>query len=289
MKRIFLLIVFILSFMLSACTYEYEGKNIDTISYITVNYMGGFKRETIVDLTNGSVKYREYLEEDKDTTDFILAYEFDITKVEEFLNEAGKSGLFDLEDEYITNDILDGGEWNISILFEDGSIKESKGINNYPDIFKDSDYAFFKLYGDDLFNTIPNYYKNPPVIYYTIKFTQGSTTTSNGSGLIPIEYTWHGIEVVVDNPFVTVVNPLNHSFDTSIEYKLVLWTANYNIKFTEMILTSYNLDGTEKNVIDETNFFSQKEYTLELDRIYVITMTFENGTCNYYLSTENNE
>ena len=117
MKRIFLLIVFILSFMLSACTYEYEGKNIDTISYITVNYMGGFKRETIVDLTNGSVKYREYLEEDKDTTDFILAYEFDITKVEEFLNEAGKSGLFDLEDEYITTDILDGGEWNISILF----------------------------------------------------------------------------------------------------------------------------------------------------------------------------
>lgn len=283
MKKISALwFLFTFIILLSGCSYEYDGIDVETIRYTTVNYMGGYRRETIVNLEDGMVYHREYFPDDEETVEFEMIFEFDTSKVDKFMNEAGKKGLFSLEDQYQSPEgIVDGGEWNLEIKYVDGTVQQSEGINNFPDTLKEADYAFFTLYGDDLFSSVPNSYKNPPSIDYSIR----TTSKSSSSGLSPMTYTWHGKEVVNENVFQEATETLFYDFDTSIEYTLVLWTANYDIKFSKMILTSYDLDGTNETAVDSTRFFKQKEYQLDFDKVYKITMTFEHGTCDYYIST----
>ena len=276
--------------ILSSCSqYKYEGKEVSSIEYVSIDYNGGYTTETIVDFIDCQVLNRGYLPADINTEEYSIDYRFEESSISTFLDEVGGVGLFDLDDNYPSpGGIDDGGGWNLSINYADGSSKTSSGSNNYPsDVFQKADYAFFNLYGDDLFGTLPKSYTNPPSIDISFKYSIGSNNTSKSyiGGLSPINYTWHKSVVSgVDVFSYAIQNPI-HEFDTSISYKVSLWTANYEHRFSKMIMTSYDMNGNDSKEIDKSGWFKQKEYNLDFDRIYVIKMTFPYGTCEYAFST----
>lgn len=286
MKKVLNTILVLFLLTLSGCSYQYEGKEVKTIYYESVNYNGGFTKEFVVDLENGTVKYKETDPIELTFSDFEVIYTFDTSKVEEFMNQAGEAGLFELEKEYVNPYIIDGGGWTFTITYEDGEIKESNGVNEFPDEFKEADYAFFYLYGDDLFNSLPNDYKNPPAVNFSIQYVVGNSHYSTGGLVSPIIYTWHDTEVTVENPFELGYQLSETEFKEGIDYLLTLSTSNYTVRFSRMVITEYDLDGSNEKEIDSRRFFDQKEYDIEVNKIYVIKMTYDYGTCEYYLSTK---
>ena len=289
-KSVFFLVfsvVFLVIF--SSCSkYKYEGKDVSSIEYVAVDYNGGYTRETIVDLIDCQVLNREFLPSDNIIEEYSINYRFEMGSISLFLDEVGEAGLFDLNDNYPSpGGIADGGGWTLTIYYADGTIKASSGDNNYPaDVFRNADYAFYDLYGDDLFGTLPSSYTNPPSIDISFDYSIGSNHYSQGySGVSPINYSWNK-SMVSDVNVVSyaIQNPLQE-FDISYNYKFVLWTANYEYRFSKMIITSFDLNGNDAKGIDNSGWFKQKEYTLELNRIYVIKMTFSYGTCEYAFST----
>jgi hypothetical protein len=232
------------------------------------------------------------LPDDISTEEYSIDYRFEVSSISTFLDEVGGAGLFDLKNNYPSpSGIHDGGGWSLSINYADGSSKTSSGSNNWPsDVFEKADYAFFNLYGDDLFGTLPNSYTNPPYIDISFKYSIGSNNASKDyfGGLSPINYTWHKSEVSGVDVFSYAIEHPIHEFDPSISYKVSLWTANYQHKFSKMIITSYDRNGNDPKEIAKSNWFKQKEYNLDSDRIYVIKMTFPYGTCEYAFSTIDN-
>lgn len=278
--------------ILSSCTpYKYDGKEVSSIEYITTDYNGGYTTETIVDFIDCQVLNRGYLPADIINEEYSIDYQFEVSSISTFLDEVGEAGFFDLDDSYPSpSGIHDGGGWSLSINYADGSSKTSSGSNNWPsEVFQKADYAFFNLYGDDLFGTLPTSYTNPPSIDISFKYSIGSNNTSKSySGLSPINYTWHKSVVSGVDVFSYAIEHPIHEFDPSISYKVSLWTANYEHKFSKMIMTSYDMNGNDPKQIGKSNWFKQKEYNLDSNRIYVIKMTFQYGTCEYAFSTIDN-
>lgn len=291
-KRFVLFFIFTVSLSLffSSCSpYTYEGKDVSSIKYLTVDYNGGYTEESIIDFIDCQVLSRNFLPLDSYIEDYALLYEFESGAIPLFLNEVGEAGLFDLQDHYLSPaGIIHGGGWTLTIDYVDGSSKTSSGDNNAPSsVFKKADYAFYNLYGDDLFGSLPSSYTNPPVIDIAFSYSIGTNSYSQGynGGLSPINYTWHKLKVSDIDVFTYAIQNPIHDFDTSISYKFVLWTANYDHKFSKMIITSYDLNGNDSKDVDNSGWFKQKEYNLEFNRIYVINMTFDYGTCEYVFST----
>lgn len=153
----------ILVVFLSGCSsYTYIGRDIDRIEYTTVDYFGGFTIETHIDLVNGQVLSRNYIYNDDELGDFTVVYEFDLELIRVFLDEAGGSGLFELEEEYPSpGDVMDGGGWTLTVVYADGSSTTSTGDNNWPtEVFEEADIACYHLYGDDLFGTLPSSFRD---------------------------------------------------------------------------------------------------------------------------------
>lgn len=152
------LVVGLWNVLLSGCApYEYEGKEIGSIEYVTIDYFGNYRQETILDLEQGEVRTRAYFADEEDVPDYDVAFTFDVEDVQLFLDEFGSSGVFDLNDRYETDDIImDGGGWILTIHYADGTMKTSSGDNVWPnDVFEEADTATMALYGDDLFGTSP--------------------------------------------------------------------------------------------------------------------------------------
>ncbi|MFP4286776.1 MAG: hypothetical protein ACLFRI_03665 [Candidatus Izemoplasmataceae bacterium] len=141
--------------LLGCASYEYSGKAISTIEYTTVDYFGEYTHVTIIDLENGEVLHREFFPTDEIIPDYEVIYTFDVTEVDSFLNQFDASGVFEMKDEYDTDEhIDDGGGWTLTINYQDGTFKTSTGDNFWPsDIFEKADVATVDLYGDDLFGT----------------------------------------------------------------------------------------------------------------------------------------
>lgn len=281
---IFLMIIISIS---SCAPYEYDGKEISTIIYESIDYMGGYVNETKIDLINGEVLSKAYFPIDEDNETYTIDHQFETNKVDEFLNDAGASGLFELDEHYPSpGGILDGGGWILTINYKDGTNKTSTGSNNYPrKIFERSDYAFFNLYGDDLFQTLPSAYKNPPSIDIAFNHSVGQSTYSDGFGLSAINYIWHQKSVFDDDVVEYAKANQEIDFNSDYAYSFVLWTANYDHRFSNVKITSYDLDGENPIEIDETGWFKQKTYPIEFNRVYVITMRFDYGTCIYAFSS----
>ncbi len=288
MKKTFILIIIIFSVFLMACNQEYSGKEISYMEYTRIDYNGGYRNQTKIDLNTNEVLVRGYLDEE---VDYEVIHNFDETNEKEFINKIFQSGLFALKDEYKnTIPIIDGGGWNLIIQYTDGSTKISKGSNASPSkIFKEADYAFYNLYGDDFFGYLDSSYKNPPSIDIAIKYQDGNNNISDGSGLKVSNYTWNKRKVDNINNIDFAKENQKYEYDSNIEYKFVLWTANYEYKFNKMIIKSYDINGYDEKTIIECKWFKQKEFNLEYDRIYIITMEFDYGTCEYPFATKINK
>lgn len=154
--RYFIILILSTIILLSSCSpYVYDGPEIQSITYVTIDYFGDYRNETRIDLNDAIVYQRQYAKADEETTDYEEVYTFEEKDISSFLDQFGAAGIFTLEDEYQTDDvIMDGGGWILTITYEDGSIRESTGDNVWPtELFEPADDATEALYGDRLFGT----------------------------------------------------------------------------------------------------------------------------------------
>jgi hypothetical protein len=142
-------------FLSSCSTYSYEGKEVESFEYVTIDYMGDNNSSTVIDLENGEIRRKGcYPKEDCINDYYEVIFTFDIDQIDVFLDEFGASGIFELDSEYKSLSILDGAGWSFLINYTDGTSKISNGRNFWPtEIFEDADIATMNLYGDDLFGT----------------------------------------------------------------------------------------------------------------------------------------
>ena len=281
MKKSFLLIGLLLLCFFTSCKSDYTGPKVSFIEKTTIDYMGGYSYKKKIDFINNEVLFTDSFLDGPYF--FNPKYSFDEEKEYDCINALFEAGLFNIKTKYTTDHlVIDGGGWNLEIVFEDGSKIVSSGSNASPrDIFLNCDYAFFKLYGDDFFGLLSDSYKNPPSI--DISFVYGNA--SYGYGLSASNYTWRGKEVNnIDNVSFAIKNQ-KYEFVEQEDYSFCLWTSNYEYKFSKMVIKSYDLNGFDETEVFNSKWFKSKQIDLVLDRIYVIYVYFNEGVCEYPFST----
>jgi len=83
-----------------------------------------------------------------------------VNSIEEFINAVEKYGFLDWENEYENiRGLRDGHQWGIDITFIDGTKKEIKGSNNYPDTWNEMLIAFENLTGENVLYTKSDWVK----------------------------------------------------------------------------------------------------------------------------------
>ncbi len=273
---------------------KYDGEKIDSISYVTIDYNGGCMRETLVDFVSNEVSIRGYMPNvTGEIPEYEPKYQFTDDKEKEFFDYVYTAGLFNLNAEYNTDEaIMDGGGWTLKLNYSNGTNKISNGSNARPSTeFNFSDYAFYRLYGEDLFGSLDYSYKYPPSIDVAIHYSlDNMTNVSDGfSGIAPTNYTWRGRTRTGINNFEESKKQNYFDFSSNVQYTMVLWTANFEYKFKLLVVKSYALDGSGEKVILNSKWFKQKEFDIELNRVYIISITYDEGVCEYPVSTKTSE
>ncbi len=157
MKKIILIFfaTFVVLFMSACKPYTYNGKEIESLKFVDIDYFGDYRHESIIDLQNGEVLHRQYSPEIP-TPDYEIDFTFDTSEVDSFLDEFGSSGIFNLKEEYHTiYHVDDGGGWIFTIYYSDGTEKTSTGDNYWlTKVFEKAGTATINLYGDNLFDPV---------------------------------------------------------------------------------------------------------------------------------------
>ena len=292
MKKLSLvLILVIVSLICFGCEMQYDGKQIDTITYDTVDYMGGYRKSTVFDLKNNQILQKSYGY--KEEKEYEVIYTFDDESEKKFINELYSCGFLDLEEEYTTDELVyDGGEWSLSIGYFDETKKVSRGINALPyEIFKKAGYAFYNLYGVDLFNILPTNYKEPEGLGLglTFEYENGQGAYSGFAGAY--KYQWNKSSRDIDifnekNKLYVVEFFLTSPYNENYPYSFSIGTANSTLKFKKYKLYNYDLNGENEKLIDEGRFFKRKEWPAEMNKIYVVRCEFDYGVAYYAASTK---
>ncbi|MCM1260268.1 MAG: hypothetical protein NC182_04970 [Prevotella sp.] len=279
---IFTLLLIILYGFLYSCTLgDYRGKAIANIEYVTIDYGGGYTQEQVVDLEKGEVRSRIYIfEEEK--PDYLVETTFAIEKVPTLMNEIHRAGLLRLKEHYPSpGGIDDGGGWTLKINYVDGSIRYSSGENHIPkSIFQKADYAFYHLYGRDLFGTLPSDVLNPPHFDIAYQYTDGKINYSQSEALSATNYIWNQSQKEgIDNIAYALSKPV--VLDSQYTWSLVLWTTNLQYPFEQLEIYTYDEHGENKQQLFQTKWFTQKELPLMQHQIYIIQVKYSQGICEY--------
>ncbi|MCM1513373.1 MAG: hypothetical protein NC090_00050 [Anaeroplasma bactoclasticum] len=283
-KFVYILMLFLVilcGFLYSCTPADYQGKAIANIEYVTIDYCGGYTKEQVVDLEKGEVRSRGYMPEEEKPA-FSLEFTFAIEKVSTFMNEIHQTGLLQLKEKYPSpGGIDDGGGWRLKISYVDGTIQYSSGENHIPEaIFQKADYAFYHLYGYDLFGTLPNDILYPPHFDIAYEYIDDHNNYSQGEALSPTNYIWNQSKKEgIDNIAYALSKPV--VLDSQYNWSLVLWTANLNYSFEQLTIYTYDESGGNKQQLLQTKWFTQKELPLERHQIYILQVKYSQGLCEY--------
>ena len=144
----------------SGCNAEkdYNGKDIVSFEYITVDSMGGATNYKKMLLNSGEIyekNYYPYGEYEANNTEYQLINTFDASKKQEIIKKFYNIGLLELEEEYRAYDVIDGGSWNFIIEYSDGTKKSSLGVNDGPyHLFTEAVYCFYNITGVDFWGRV---------------------------------------------------------------------------------------------------------------------------------------
>ena len=286
-----LTVILALSLLLSSCEIkrmkEYNGKELVKLTYETVVYNGGFTETNVLDFVKNEYRFTEFDpyadEEEMNGNDF--SSEFSEDEERAFLNACYTYGLFDILPSYEI-DADDGGGWVLEIEYEDGTKKRSEGRNDAPYVvFNNCATAFFDLCGHVVLGTLPLYYATPPRISYSLSYSIDDKHLVTGNSFInvkPASYKWNGHEytdfdIFAINESTRDKNNLSAEYD----YKLVLYTSNYDCKerFSKITVTEYdyNAELSDGRVIYSGGWIKQEEMDISLNKIYVYELTFRDG------------
>lgn len=268
----------------------YNGKEISEICYRGLDYLGGMATERILSLDKCNVTEAHYFSGDgRENAEFTVTYTFERESVSAFLSEANRAGLFNINEYYENKNVDDGGEWQLSVCYKDGTSKISRGINKAPtEVFKKADVACYNLFGGYLLGYLPSDYTTPPSFSMAVAFdySEGNTHHSSNEQVYCVctNYTWRKERVEGVDNIASALNAQREPLETH-DYTLVLYTSNLTEKFSNLVVNVYQTDGKGNKEVLNSGWFTQKEIPMELNRVYVITVTYEYGVCQYCFAT----
>ena len=274
---------------------EYQGKKLVQLEYTSIDYNGGYTSVYVFDFLNNIFKLKNYLPADQIQEEFKIFTEFTDAQETTLINKLYSYGFFNIKEEYKSpGGIIDGGGWNLEIFFEDGSSKLSKGSNNSPkQVFSNCAKAFYDICGDGIVGYVESDYYSPPKIDCSVTYLDNGTHYSFSSYYLKrVNYSWNGFVVESENAYSLSESIFDNmkkcnyelKFSDSVDYTFSLFTANYKMygdypRFKKCIVKSYQLNENlnYEKLIFEKKWFSQTEFKLEMNRLYVITLMFDNG------------
>lgn len=291
MKRSSIIILLIMTFFLFSCSSKESENKIAKITYQTIDYMGGYTQSYIIDFDRNEFLRSHYIMEE-DNSELTVVRSFSEEEEKVFINGITKNGLLNLKERYEPAGIVyDGGGWVLEIVYVDGEIKKSTGKNASPKtIFNNCSTYFYDLCKEEVLGMLPKYYKEPPQISVSFR---GNSFNGNGYNKIyKIAYKWNK-NVLETNDLFELCKSTKTEFEKDVSYKVVFYTANYDYekKFDKFVLISFdnNNELSNKKTISENKWFKQIEFELEIDKIYVFELHYENGDfVQYAFSTEVN-
>lgn len=290
MKRILAEIICIgCFFALLGCSVpirEYKGTPLKSLSYQTVDYMGGYTVEYLFDFEGNAVKKRAYLPMDyrDNPPEYDTVHAFSEEQERVLINKLYSYGLFDIKKNYKSPPgISDGGGWTLAVVYNDGTEKRSQGSNNSPEkVFTNCAKAFYDICQTGIVASVPTEYYCPPNVSYA--FQAGNASFGYTTYGKRLEYLWNGFEEKNQSAYeANESTDFLQSFHADTSYTLVLYTANYRTdsypKFHACTVTSYGYNEALTNAVTEYSggWFSRIEVHLQLNKIYVVRLSFKNG------------
>ena len=258
------------------------GVSLKLLRIETINYNGGYTETYVFDFENNNVKRRAYVPGIGSEPDFRQIAVFSEDEEATLIDKLNKYGLFEIEDDYPSPPgIMDGGGWNLTVVFGDGRAKESKGSNNSPEsVFSDCAKAFYDICRDGIVAYVPQEYYYPPNVSYSFRNGRNSMSYECYGELVA--YKWNGFKSEGKDVYsINETASFTQEFNESSKCSLVLYTANYQKykKFKKCIVTAYdyNRSLSDPSIIYNGTWFSQIEFDLQLNKIYVVRLEFDNG------------
>lgn len=261
---------------------EYDKTPIVRITFKKIKYLGGGVNEYVVDFENDVIKKAQYIGSKVEDPEFGILADFSAAQEAVLINKLYSYGLFDLDDNYPSPEgIFDGGEWLLSIEYSGGTAKNSKGINNTPTkVFGECAKAFFDICHDGVVGDVPSEYYYPPSVYYALRFENNLCCSSFYPS---INYRWNGFEGVGNGIYAEAGRDISYS-EMLVEGKEYTMSVGVDRddgkeRFEKIIVTSYdfNKELTNKKTVCESDDESRIEFRLDLNKIYVVRVEYENG------------
>ena len=298
MRRM-LLICVVVFLILCACGCSlipirgYTGTQISTLTYRTVDYMGGASVTHIIDFDNNRITRIEYLpyaeENQGEREEVSLVCEFTEEAEREFINAVYSYGLFSIRKRYEPlAPVMDGGGWQLTIDYVNGRQKMSSGSNAAPAlVFKNCAIPFYELSGVDILGRVPSSYRYPPNVDFSLSYSYNNHNFYGNEGVRVnrANYLWNEHKKSDANIYELATEDLNVSLLSGAEYTLSMYTTNYNnysgsySRFDECVVKSYNIDSelTGEREILRLGWFDSVKIPYEANRIYVVTLYFDKG------------
>lgn len=270
----------------SASIKEYDKTPLTSLTFSQVDYNGGYTTKYLFDFENNVATKHSYLPTDEENDRLETLAEFSDEQEKTLIDKLYTYGLFDIKKEYKSPPgIIDGGGWSLIINYNDGTSMESTGSNNSPSsVFSKCAEAFYDICGNGVVARVPSEYHTPPNISYAIHSTVGIDTTSQGATSLVERgnYKWNGFGESSLNYFqLNQAHSFPFELDENIEYEFVLYTSNYGDydRFKKCVVVSYdyNEDLSGEEVVIEKGWFKQIEFDLQMNKIYVVKLSFKNG------------
>ena len=284
MKKYLTLIIMLLGLLLVACKKDYSGLAINKLSFKTIDYMGGYTINKVIDFQTNQYLKSEYIPWEDIETSLEVKKTFTDEEEVEFINGIGNAGLFNIDEYYKNEHIDDGGGWELIIEYQDGSVFKSVGSNDSPRrVFNKCSTYFFDLCGEEVMGALPDYYYYPPAISYTFEYKvlKGSGSFNGFTSQSIVSYNWNGFTQSDKDIYQLNLDKCNNLFLKNYQYKLTLFTSNYHCKtkFNKFTLKSYdfNKELTNEEIVYQDKWFDQIKIDLKLDKIYVYELSYKNG------------
>lgn len=284
MKKINVLFIIFLICLLASCNSirKYTGTKITKLTYITIDYNGGYTKKRVLDFNENKYYSNGYFSTN-DNPELECKNIFTDEEEKVFIDSCYSFGLFDLKELYIETGIIDGGGWKLIFAYEDGVTKTSTGSNAVPtNIFNKCSTYFYDLCGEEVMGTLPRYYKYPPQISYSFSIGNASISNNGLARVVRADYKWNKSESLGNNLYLLVeADKDKNEFFKDYAYQLVLYTSNYdcNEKFNKIMVKQYdyNKNLSNEEIIYTGKWFKQIKLDLKLDKIYVYELKFKDG------------
>ena len=155
-KALLFVLTLLLACTFAGCRDNYQ-KEIDSI-YVSNSVFGQTAPEYKIDLKNrqlweyradggsGSMPRNESAKDEG----FTFVRDLDTEKVATFIRESARAGFTRWEGSYVNEQVTDGHQWSIRIMFADGTEKDISGSNAYPSTWDNMYTAFEALTGENV-------------------------------------------------------------------------------------------------------------------------------------------